>query len=266
MSEAVARLVAVMDRLRSPGGCPWDAEQTHTSLVPYLLEETYELAEAVDAGDRPGLREELGDVLLQVVFHARVAQDDLDDPFDLDDVADALTAKLVRRHPHVFADQAVAADGLHTRSGREVVRSSEPTEGGSTTREAPHSDTAGVPRTLGSDERSEQHARWDRLKRAEKTSRTSALDGVPAALPALTRAQKLAGRARRAGLGDVCPDDAAGTDADAALGQTLLTLALAHPDLDAEGALRRATRRWEGRVREVETVRLGGSDVHGRSY
>ncbi|HWJ85665.1 MAG TPA: MazG nucleotide pyrophosphohydrolase domain-containing protein, partial [Cellulomonas sp.] len=76
-----------MDRLRSPGGCPWDAEQTHRSLVPYAIEEAYELAEAVEADDRAGLREELGDLLLQVVFHARLAQEDPDEPFDVDDVA-----------------------------------------------------------------------------------------------------------------------------------------------------------------------------------
>ena len=102
--EGVADLVAVMDALRSPGGCPWDAEQTHASLAPYAIEEAYELAEAVDDGDRAHLREELGDLLLQVVFHARVAQDDPDDAFDLDDVARGIADKMRRRHPHVFAD------------------------------------------------------------------------------------------------------------------------------------------------------------------
>src|SRR5947209_18201229 len=94
-------LVAVMARLRAPGGCPWDADQTHESLVPYALEETYELVEAIESGDREGLREELGDVLLQVVFHARIAAEDPDEPFDVDDVVADLVAKLVRRHPHV---------------------------------------------------------------------------------------------------------------------------------------------------------------------
>ena len=90
MSDAWDDLVSTMDRLRSPGGCPWDAEQTHESLVRYLLEESAELAEAIETGDREGLREELGDVLLQVVFHARVAQEDTDDPFDVEDVVRAL--------------------------------------------------------------------------------------------------------------------------------------------------------------------------------
>jgi XTP/dITP diphosphohydrolase len=95
--------VAVMDRLRSPGGCPWDAEQTHDSLRQYLVEECFELLEAIEDGDRPALREELGDVLLQVLFHARIAEESTQDPFSVDDVAAALVAKLVGRHPHVFA-------------------------------------------------------------------------------------------------------------------------------------------------------------------
>jgi len=94
--------VAVMDRLRSPGGCPWDAEQTHESLLQYLVEECYELYQAIEDGDGPAVREELGDVLLQVLFHARVAADG-DWSFDIDDVAGDLVAKLVGRHPHVFA-------------------------------------------------------------------------------------------------------------------------------------------------------------------
>ena len=96
-------VVAAMDRLRSPGGCPWDAEQTHESLAPYLVEEAHETVDAIAAGDLTHLAEELGDVLLQVVFHARVAEE-AGEGFDIDDVAGHLVAKLVRRHPHVFAD------------------------------------------------------------------------------------------------------------------------------------------------------------------
>ncbi|MFE0020393.1 MazG family protein [Amycolatopsis sp. NPDC059021] len=96
--------VEVMDRLRSPGGCPWDAVQTHESLVQYLVEETYELLDAIEEGDRTALREELGDVLLQVLFHSRVAAEHGEDPFGIDDVARGLVEKLVGRHPHVFAD------------------------------------------------------------------------------------------------------------------------------------------------------------------
>jgi XTP/dITP diphosphohydrolase len=97
-------LVAVMDRLRSPGGCPWDARQTHRSLVEYLVEEAYETVEAIEEDDRDGLREELGDLLLQVVFHARIAAEDADDPWTIDDVADGIITKLVARHPHVFGE------------------------------------------------------------------------------------------------------------------------------------------------------------------
>ena len=100
------RLVEVMDQLRSPGGCPWDAEQTHESLLKYLLEESYEFVDAVQSGNRVDMREELGDVLLQVYFHARIAQDDLDDPFTIEDVAQSIADKLIRRHPHVFSDAA----------------------------------------------------------------------------------------------------------------------------------------------------------------
>lgn len=98
------QLVAVMDRLRSPGGCPWDAEQTHESLVKFLLEESYEFIEAVETQDREAMREELGDVLLQVYFHARMAEEHPTDPFSIEDVAQAVAEKLIRRHPHVFAD------------------------------------------------------------------------------------------------------------------------------------------------------------------
>ncbi len=105
--ENLIRLAEVMDRLRSPGGCPWDAEQTHESLLKYLLEESYEFIEAVESGDRKDLREELGDLLLQVYFHARIAQEHGQDPFDVDDVASGVADKLISRHPHVFGDTQV---------------------------------------------------------------------------------------------------------------------------------------------------------------
>ncbi len=150
-------LVAVMDRLRSPGGCPWDAQQTHESLVPYLLEEAHEAVEAIESGDRAHMAEELGDVLLQVVFHARVAQEHPDAPFGIDDVAGGIVEKLVRRHPHVFAD-------------------------------------------VDADTAAEVSANWEQIKAEEKAGRTSALDGIPAGLPALARADKAASRLHRAGL------------------------------------------------------------------
>ena len=109
MTSPVLRAVAVMDRLRSPGGCPWDAAQTHRSLAKYLLEETYETLEAIETDDMALLREELGDLLLQVLFHARLAEElPAAQRFGIDDVAGDLVAKLVHRHPHVFADVPVA--------------------------------------------------------------------------------------------------------------------------------------------------------------
>lgn len=104
--------VAVMDTLRSPGGCPWDADQTHESLTPYLVEEAYETLDAIESGDQEHLVEELGDVLLQVLFHARIGAEHAGEPFDIDDVAAGLVEKLLRRHPHVFAgaDASTPAD------------------------------------------------------------------------------------------------------------------------------------------------------------
>ena len=103
------RLVEVMDRLRSPGGCPWDAEQTHESLLKYQLEESYEYIEAVEKGDRADMREELGDLLLQVYFHSRIAQEDSNEPFNIDDVAKGVADKLISRHPHVLGDTKVSS-------------------------------------------------------------------------------------------------------------------------------------------------------------
>lgn len=190
-------LVAVMDRLRSPGGCPWDSEQTHESLAPYAIEETYELVEAIESGDRSHLMEELGDLLLQVAFHARVAQEDSESPFGIDDVAGGIVDKLVRRHPHVFADGD--AD-----TAQEVADS------------------------------------WEHLKAQEKPHRTSPLDGIPEALPALARADKAVGRLATAGRLDVTKAAAAGED----LGSRLLALVLEARDngQDPEAVLRATVR------------------------
>jgi XTP/dITP diphosphohydrolase len=123
--SALLEAVAVMDRLRSPGGCPWDAEQTHGSLAPYLLEEAYEAYQALEDGDSAGLRDELGDVLLQVLFHARVASEE-PDGWDIDDVASGLVAKLVRRHPHVFADTQVSGSADVEANWDAIKRSEQP--------------------------------------------------------------------------------------------------------------------------------------------
>lgn len=210
--SALDDLVAVMARLRGPGGCPWDAEQTHASLVPYAIEEAHELAEAVEAGDDAHLREELGDVLLQVVFHADIAR--AEGRFDVEDVARTLIEKLRRRHPHVFDDLAV--DGV-----ADVV------------------------------------ANWDTIKRAEKPERSSALDGIPVSLPALARAEKTMSRARRAGLALPQAPAAEAPADEEALGAALLALVrtASEQGLDAERALRTATRALEEGLRAQEATR-----------
>jgi len=201
-------LVEIMDRLRSPGGCPWDAEQTHASLLPYALEEAYEVAEAVEQGDREALVEELGDLLLQVVFHARIAQEDGTAAFDIDEVAAGIVTKLRRRHPHVFSD-AHAPTAAHV------------------------------------------EASWERIK-AEEKGRESVFDGVPVALPALARADKVLGRLERAVLPGRRPTVAEVPLPDD-LGAHLLGLVAAarRAGADAEAALRQA-------VRETETAARAG--------
>jgi uncharacterized protein YabN with tetrapyrrole methylase and pyrophosphatase domain len=108
-ASALDDAVEVMDRLRSPGGCPWDAAQSHRSLAPYLLEEAYEVLDAIDTGDDIALRDELGDLLMQVLFHARLAEENESNPWSIEDVAAGLVEKLRRRHPHVFGE--VTVDG-----------------------------------------------------------------------------------------------------------------------------------------------------------
>jgi XTP/dITP diphosphohydrolase len=191
------RLVEVMDRLRSPGGCPWDAEQTHESLLKYLLEESYEFVDAVQSGNRTDMREELGDVLLQVYFHARIAQDDAVDPFTIEDVAKTIADKLIRRHPHVF-------EGLEVDSAEDVLKN------------------------------------WEAIKRAEK-GRTSALDGIALAQPALPLLEKLLYRAQTHNVELELPKSMDGAADESAVGQALLAvIAWAHANgIDAEAALRK---------------------------
>ena len=167
----LADLVATMDRLRVD--CPWDARQTHASLAPHLLEEPYEALEALECGDLQAFREELGDVLLQVVFHARIAAERDDDTgFTIDDVADGIVAKLVRRHPHVFGDVTV-------------------------------SDADEVKRNWDEIKREEKQARASRQGEAGAGQASpSALDGVPFGQPALALAAQLQRRAARAGVPD----------------------------------------------------------------
>jgi XTP/dITP diphosphohydrolase len=217
----VLELVHVMDRLRRE--CPWDREQTHLTLVRYLLEESYETVEAIESGDRDHLREELGDLLLQVIFHARVASEDESAPFDIDDVAAGIVAKLVRRHPHVFGAPGDGVSNDVDLTSAEGVQSA-----------------------------------WDAIKSAEK-ARSSALDGIPPGLPALSLAAAVAGRAGEPATG--APEVGAAVTDPASLGDALFALAQAAQaaGLDPEQALRMRVRAemTDVRVREQRGLRDG---------
>ncbi len=204
-------LVAVMDRLRSPGGCPWDRAQTHTSLVPYLIEEAHEAAEALESGDREHMVEELGDVLLQVVFHARVAEDDPEAPFGIDEVAAGIVAKLVRRHPHVFAGGAASTPG-EVEAGWEAIKAAERAVD-------PSSDAA---------------------------TSSDPLRGVPVGMPPLARATKVASRLRKSGMGDLLDEAAMGDDPGARL--LALVAELTAAGVDPDTALRQSLRALVERV------------------
>ena len=228
-------LVATMDRLRVE--CPWDARQTHASLAPHLLEEPYEALEALEAGDGPAFREELGDVLLQVVFHARIAAERDDGTgYTIDDVADGIVDKLVRRHPHVFGDVTV--------SGADEVK-----------------------RNWDAIKREEKKAQAERRADAGAgRPAPSVLDGVPFGQPALALAAQLQRRAARAGVpGDLARldgDGGAGEPASSGhppgpgedIGRDLFRLVARARELgcDPEMELRAAARRYRDLVRAWE--------------
>jgi XTP/dITP diphosphohydrolase len=193
-------VVAVMDRLRSPGGCPWDAQQTHASLVPYLLEEAHEAIEALESGDTNHMREELGDLLLQVAFQSRVAEEHASEPFGIDDVAATLVDKLVRRHPHVFAD--VEADTpAAVEANWDAIKAAE--------KEHRLHPLEGIPVSLPALARAEKYvSRLDRAGRADLLDAAESPDDVGAQLFTLVRRAK-----------------ASGVDAEAALRGTLRALA-----------------------------------------
>jgi XTP/dITP diphosphohydrolase len=209
--------------------CPWDARQTHQTLAPHLLEEPYEALEALESGDDAAFCEELGDVLLQVVFHARVAAERADG-YTIDDVADGIVAKLVRRHPHVFADVTVSG-------ADEVYRNWDDIKRAERAEKKERAERAGVP--AGAD------------------GRPSALDGVPFGQPALALAAQLQRRAARVGV----PDELAGLEDDPELtgpggdiGRELFRLAVRarKAGRDPEMDLRAAARRYRDLVRAWE--------------
>jgi ATP diphosphatase len=248
MTARLLDLLAIMERLRGVDGCPWDRVQTFASIAPYTVEESYEVADAIERGDMAHLKDELGDLLFQVVFHARIAEEG--GHFDFDAVAAAICDKLVRRHPHVFGDgRASGIEGAVTAAVRSTA--------------------------------------WEEIKAGERAAAaTSALDGVPLALPALMRAFKLSRRAARVGFDFERPQetadkvaeelaevreaiDLAAADGDRAIdtGATLrkvfeevgdLLFAAANLarklDVDAEAALRAANVKFERRFRGMERL------------
>ena len=213
MSSELIRLREVMDKLRSPGGCPWDAEQDHASLLKYLLEESYEFIESVEDNDRQAMQEELGDLLLQVYFHSRMAEEDATQPFNIEDVAKSVADKLIRRHPHVFA-------GASVNSSQDVLEN------------------------------------WEKQKAAEK-GRTSAIDGVPLAQPALPLATKVIYRLNKLNydLQISKPISLPSEINQDQFGQILLGLIsqAVEKGLDPEAALRSATKTLIAQIQEHET-------------
>jgi MazG family protein len=230
-------LLSLMARLRAEGGCPWDREQTRTSLRPYLIEEAYEVVQAIDEGSPEHLVEELGDLLFQVVFHSQLGAESGE--FTMEDVVERVCDKMTRRHPHVFGDRVVA-------DSREAL------------------------------------AQWEQIKREEAGSTGSVLDGVPAALPALLRAQRLQTKAARVGFDwtgwpgawskvqeevrEIHEALAGGEDARVAeeIGDLLFSIVNVARlrGMDAEDCLRRASEKFTRRFGKVEAeMKAGGRTV-----
>lgn len=256
MTAATDRLLVIMARLRDPAaGCPWDVEQTFASIAPHTIEEAYEVADAIARGDLAGLKEELGDLLLQVAFHARMAEEQ--GAFAFDDVAAGICDKLVRRHPHVFADARIDSAEAQTHAW-------------------------------------ERHKEAERAARAgddENAAAAGVLDGVALALPALVRAVKLQSRAARVGFdwpdaaaalpkveeelaelaaempGEAeAPDPAARDRLEDEVGDLLFAVVNVARKLriDPEGALRRANGKFERRFAGIEArLRAEGRSPDG---
>jgi tetrapyrrole methylase family protein/MazG family protein/ATP diphosphatase len=230
--STLARLVGVMRRLLAPGGCPWDREQTYQTLRKYVLEEACEVIDAIDANDRGALREELGDLLLQVVFQAELGR--REGTFAIDDVIEGIVAKLVYRHPHVFAARP-GGELASAKDADEVLRN------------------------------------WEKLKVREK-GRRGLLAGVPRSMPSLTRAQRIGEKVARVGFDWESTegsrskvteelrelDAAIAARSDSAVEEEMGDLLFAlvnlsrHLKIDAEGALRRANDKFTRRFEHVE--------------
>jgi ATP diphosphatase len=238
-SRDIARLIEIMAALRTPGtGCPWDLQQDFATIAPYTVEEAHEVADAIARGDLDDLREELGDLLLQVVFHARMAQEQ--NAFDFGDVVDAITRKLIRRHPHVFGD----------------VRGLAPDE------------VKGLWERIKAEEKAERRAR------GKADEETGALAGVPAGMPSLMRALKLQQKAGKVGFDWNNPlavlakireetveieaeiEAGARDKAGSEVGDLLFAVVnlARHLDVDPDTALRAANLKFQRRFAAIETA------------
>jgi len=239
-SRDIGRLIEIMAALRMPKtGCPWDLEQNFATIAPYTLEEAYEVADAIARNDLVDLKDELGDLLLQVVFHARMAQEQ--GAFDFGDVVEAITTKLIRRHPHVFGDER-GRDAQSVKGRWEEIKAQE---------------------------KREKAAR--KGAKEEAAEQKGALAGVPVALPALTRALKLQEKASRVGfdwndpravlrkIREEADEIEAALDADASqaaaeVGDLLFAAVnlARHLDADPEALLRQTNRKFERRFAAIE--------------
>lgn len=265
--QEMQRLLSIMAQLRNPdGGCPWDVEQDFASIAPYTLEEAFEVVDAIERKDMPALKEELGDLLLQVVFHSQMAKEA--GLFDFEEVAAGICEKMVNRHPHVNLshwERSKDAQQLLGEGQIQAVQIPSP--------DSLHSPTSPSGRG-GIFTANDQIANWDRLKAEEKKAKglSSVLDDVPIGFPALTRAEKLTKKAAKTGFDwpdiadvftkleeEIAELKEAITENDPAhiqeeLGDVLFVCAnlARHLKVDAETALRATNRKFEQRFRYVE--------------
>ena len=218
-------LITTAHKLRAPGGCPWDAEQTHESLLTYLIEETYELVDAVQSKDPQAIKEELGDVLYNVIFHADIAE--ANGQFNLEDVAKYMEDKMKSRHPHVFGTEEELKE-FAAETGEDVMKS------------------------------------WDNHKKKEKPERESVLDGVPLAMPSLALANKVIGKAEKLGVLENGQSPIK-VETDDELGALLLAIVSAARvnGIDPEMALRKATTDLMSDIRKFEILEASDAGVIG---
>jgi nucleoside triphosphate diphosphatase len=227
-STDITRLIEIMAALRTPEtGCPWDLEQDFASIAPYTLEEAYEVVDAIERGDLADLRDELGDLLLQVVFHARMAEEQ--GAFAFPDVVEAITRKLIRRHPHVFGN----------------------------TKDLSPEEVKTLWDSIKSEEKAERRAARERLGQLPEAHEAGFLGGIPTALPALTRAQKLTAKAAKVGFdwpGAVQVIDKIHEELEDESGDLLFSVTnlARHFGIDPERALRRTNAKFERRFKAIE--------------